>query len=216
MTAEPRPVPLDYEAHRSRSADSTLLRRSIRCGVLPICSGVLILILFWFTAWPILILMGVLTLVIGGAAVIVGLVSAVRYLFQARRAMHNRRRAITLGVVSIVILLLNFPVALICTGLGMRRAIYPPVTFVVQNKGAAGAVVHITIGTQRISFGDVDPGSSATARATIRGAGTMKLQAERGGAEASYPLAPYVDADSFRGRLLIKLNDGSAQIGYGE
>jgi hypothetical protein len=112
------PLSLEYSSPQRLRPHPALLVLSFIAGIAPLTSGIGSLVLFGLTSRPVFIWMGLYTLFFGGLTVVCGLILIGVYRAQARRATLDREILLRRSWIAGNILLLNFPIALICAFLG--------------------------------------------------------------------------------------------------
>jgi hypothetical protein len=110
---------LSYDTPREPTPTGWLHYVARTCGVLPLAFGTLVFLLFLIFRENDIAILGFFTIIGGTCLAFVGLVCAVVFHFQARRAPPDvRRRAQRQALIDGAIILANFPIAFVMAWIG--------------------------------------------------------------------------------------------------
>lgn len=208
MTKSPPPVSLDYVSTFEHQASRRIYRIALICGMAPMSGGLLILLLFWLTRAEIFVGLGMLMLLVGGIVTVAGFVASMIYLASAFSATVDRKNSLRGGLLSLLLVLLNVPVAGFCVHVGGYLALSSVVaTFTIKNSGTI-AVDRGTLyqARHKVNFGSIPPGGSVSVRLPIESHGPIYAEVFRHGLAQKEEVYGDTDEDNFRGGYLSTIN----------
>ena len=124
QTGASHPAILAYSIQQPRQPIEWLYRLGFLTGIGPICAGPAELMLFAMTHREEFVIAGLITLLAGGVTVCVGILLVLIYVwqvkhFQTDRTSPQRINSLDRASKVMILLLANFPVAILCTILGI-------------------------------------------------------------------------------------------------
>lgn len=206
---DPEPMPIDYRTPRV-VAPLILYQWAMVCGLVPAVVGICMLMGYAATDNQAFAGLGFLVLVSGGVMVLAGLILATIYLSLAAKATDDRDESLKRGRKARMILLLNIPLAIVCSCGGISLVFSPKVKFELTNTGTSAIESgSIDVGGETHTFGRIAVGETIKKTCRIGGAGKMTLTVMRNGKPMTDELASYVDSDSFGGGWVwsFQIND---------
>jgi hypothetical protein len=188
-----RPAPLEYRA--TAAADNTIpinyLRTAVYCGAIPLVIGLLVFAAWLVTGWERLMPIGVLVMAGGTLLVVVGIVALAVHAYRELRtrgaAIGSARRML----LTLLLLLVNFPVAF-----SVMRAVWEISTaYLVTLVNASGAPVDsfVLSGPGFVKeLGPLPAGGRANYVCRFSGDGELTFASQQGGTIATGVVDGYV------------------------
>jgi hypothetical protein len=186
------PLPLGYGPAAALASRVTARRVALACGGVPLVTGVLVLLAWLVTGQVWLVIAGLLTIVVGCVLVAVGSIAAAIHAVRNLRAGHLPRRRVLRDAGLIVVLLLsNFPAALVCAGIARRVDLLYVVT--VVNASGVTLDSFVISGPGVIAdLGPVGPGARASHACRFADDGELTFAASQPGSSFSGTIDGYV------------------------
>jgi hypothetical protein len=177
---------LDYASPGPNLRATRRYRRiALACALLPMLSGLLMLLLFWTLDWEWTVLAGMLLLPVGAVTVLVGLVFAGLWGMQLHAHARGASPPVPVGKIAgmFLLLLANFPVAYGCATVGIDLASIPRVVITVTND--SGALIDSCVIRSTWSYGStaLPPGASFTRAIRQDRAANLRVRLTQGGIE---------------------------------
>lgn len=121
------PTPLPYASPVTDTRGRHHLRTALRCGGIPLITGTSVLVAFWITRHPGLALIGLATIGCGLIIFAFGVAQLIRYTRERKQVFGRLDRSTKLRIAFAgLLLLLNFPVAVLCLLMGHRLMFHEP------------------------------------------------------------------------------------------
>jgi hypothetical protein len=191
--AQPDPSTLPYGHQPSRLARISLFRIAIYCALLPLVTGILIFAAWILSGWQWLMLAGLYTIVGGIVCFFVGCIVLNVHVVRAfRRAPQSRRSTKRAGTLVGILLLSNFPIAILCawTALSIDGAY---LVTVVNTSGSPLDSFVLSGPGLSVELGPLAPGDRARHLCRLNGDGGIDFSATlRGNAAFTGTVDGYV------------------------
>lgn len=177
---------------------------AVICGGWPAVAGVGITVLYLLTWWGALPMMGLMCMLAGLISVVVGAVLLLTYgVGQWRRGTGSKKRLrIEVGLAGLV-LVVNFPLALVCMLVGDGESAKVQVTLVNETNGPVTAVTLISNGASTV-VGDLPAKSQRKLITRLPWETEFKGTAITGGVTTEFMIDPYPEGGPQRKTLRFK------------
>jgi hypothetical protein len=214
-------VRLEYENPRSRPAWSrvnvaALQRVALKLAVIPALIGLAILGGYWLTEYGWFIVLGMLMLGLGAISVVIGFGLTGIALLAAGKRGELFPPVVRRGVITIVLLLANLPLAYFCDWAGEYLVEHPYCTFILANTGTRqidSGVLHF--GLHDDAFGAIKPGATASVSRRLSGDGQFSVDVTSDGQTRKMLVHDPASSSTLGSRnLRIEINDQAAELKY--
>lgn len=203
-------VTLDRSTRQESEKLHPLLKTAIACGAVPLATGTLIYLAWWFTRWDALPGFGLLNIFCGLVLSFVGVICLAGYLINERRSVPRASLVVQALLVS-GLLLVNYPAAafyaLSAIDLMGRCTVH------IANESDTTIESLILIGPGvKVEAGPVQPGGNTSRTLDFVGDGTLDFSAKQQNASFKGQLAGYVTG-GIGGEIVVRVKpDGKFEV----
>ena len=192
---------------------ATVWRRvALGCALAPMALGVGILLAYWVFDWDWLIFAGLMMLPLGGLTILAGLIFGMREIVERRK--HAKKSGTSLKyrpmVVSMLLLLSNFPVAFACAVWGVYLSVSPPTVLVVIVNHSGATLDHCDIVSTWASrpHGTLPDAGQIEDYLKLHRAGGLRVHLVQGGLVRDIPLPIPPSFDHNGGHFNVDIQPG--------
>ncbi len=162
MTAQAIQIEYQRQARKRESLEVAWLHRvATYCAIIPALVGLFALSGYWLTQDDVFEFLGWLTLVAGSVIVVIGIIATLTSFIVAHRTQRLVPRSVRRAMVLLIVLALNYPLAVFCRYAGQWLMDHPYCTLVLSNNGnkqIKGGTLEF--GSTDNPFDSIQPGKS--------------------------------------------------------